>query len=457
LSNAVKIYPIGETPHPERPLGLKDLVTFAAGMVISSAVFSLQAPATAFAGRAAWLAYVVAVILGFITVVPYFLVTGALIYKGGDYALVKFGFGKLPSGLYIWNYIVMNLAFALSAAAVNMYVKAIWPNAPGRIISILVIVFFFFLNITPIKVIKKTQNFMFVLLMLAFAVYIVYGVMRLQPGTFNITASGYFRGGSRGFIKAVTTLTFSTSVYVTVMNLGPASRNPRRQIPLAMVLAAGIIFAAYSLMSLVTSNALPIEEVAGKTIIVAAREILPFGFFVFFVICGPFLAVATTLNAGFLGSSRPFEQATENGWFPKQFAWKNRYGSPVWCVFALFAVTVIPVLLTDDVATIANSATMVQYIVKITTLFAAWNIPRKFPEYWKSGLFGRMPVSVFYFIMSICTLVQLALIVMAIMTLTPRQVSVSAGCIVILSVICVIWFVSHRKKIDVEVRPEELS
>jgi APA family basic amino acid/polyamine antiporter len=210
-------------------------------------------------------------------------------------------------------------------------------------------------------------------------------------------------------------------------------------------------------MSLVTSNALPIEEVAGKTIIVVARETLPFGFFVFFVICGPFLAVATTLNAGFLGSSKPFEQATENGWFPKQFGWKNKYGSPVWCVFALFAVTLIPVLLTDDVATLANSATMVQYIVKITTLFAAWNIPRKFPEYWKSGLFGCMPVSGFYFIMSICTLVQLALIVMAMMTLTARQVSVSISCMVVLSVICGIWFGTHRKKIDAGVKAEELS
>jgi APA family basic amino acid/polyamine antiporter len=457
LSDASKIYPIEGTPHPERPFGLKDLVTFAAGMVISSAVFSLQAPATAFAGRAAWIAYLVAVVLGFITVIPYFLVTGAVIYRGGDYALVKLGLGKLPGGLYIWNYIVMNLAFALSAAAVNMYVKAIWPAAPGRAIAVAVIVFFFVINIMPVKIIKKTQNFMFLLLMLSFAIYILYGLFRLQPGTFVVSAPGYFRNGSRGFIKAVTTLTFSTSVYVTVMNLGAGARNPRKHIPWAMLLTAGIIFLAYPLMSLVTSNTLPIEEVAGKTLVVVAKEIMPFGFFVFFVICGPFLAVATTLNAGFLGSSRPFERATENGWFPKKFAWTNRYGSPVWCVFALFAVTLIPVLLTDNVAVIANSATMVQYIVKILTLFAAWNIPRKFPEYWKSGLFGRLPLSMFYFIMTICTAVQAALIVMSMMTLTPLQVSVSISCMAVLSIICLVWFGVNRKKISIEVKTEELS
>jgi APA family basic amino acid/polyamine antiporter len=167
--------------------------------------------------------------------------------------------------------------------------------------------------------------------------------------------------------------------------------------------------------------------------------------------------VATTLNAGFLGSSRPFEHATENGWFPKQFAWKNKYGSPVWCVFALFAVTLVPILLTDNVATLANSATMVQLIVKILTLFAAWNIPRKFPEYWESGLFGRMPISVFYLIMTVCTLVQAALIVMAMTALTPLQIAVSISCMVILSIVCLIWFGVNGKNIDMKVHPEDLS
>ena len=47
-----------------RKLGVRELVTIASGMVISSAVFSLVGPATAFAGRGTWLAYLCAVLLG---------------------------------------------------------------------------------------------------------------------------------------------------------------------------------------------------------------------------------------------------------------------------------------------------------------------------------------------------------------------------------------------------------
>ena len=78
-------------PSDQKVLGVRELVAMASGMVISSAVFSLVGPSTAFAGRATWIAYICAVSAGFLMVIPNMLVSGAIVFRGGDYTLTKVG------------------------------------------------------------------------------------------------------------------------------------------------------------------------------------------------------------------------------------------------------------------------------------------------------------------------------------------------------------------------------
>ncbi len=312
-------------PSDQKVLGVRELVAMASGMVISSAVFSLVGPSTAFAGRATWIAYICAVSAGFLMVIPNMLVSGAIVFRGGDYTLTKVGLGKLASGLFIWNFVVMNMAFSISASSLSGYITSLWPQAPGKLIAIACVVGFFILNIMPIHAINRAQNAMFVFMMLAFGVYIVFGLTRLQPGTFDVTAPGYFRQGAKGFGTAVSTLVFSTTSYVTIMAAGGQARKPRRDIPRAMWMTALLILVLYTLMALVAANTLPIEEVAGLPLTATAKQILPLGLFVFFMVFGPFLAVSTILNSGSYSCAKLYAQATKDGWLPR-----FTVSQPVW-------------------------------------------------------------------------------------------------------------------------------
>lgn len=443
-------------PSAEKVLGVRELVAMASGMVISSAVFSLVGPATAFAGRATWIAYICAVIAGFITIIPNLMITGAVVLRGGDYTLTKIGLGKLASGLFIWNFVVMNVAFSISASSLSNYITSLWPQLPGKQIAIACVVGFFLLNIMPIRAVSRAQNVMFFLMMTSFAVYILFGFTRLQPGVLDIAADGYFRQGLSGFGTAVSTLVFSTTAYVSVMAAGGQAKRPRRDIPIAMTLTGSLILVLYTLMALVASNTLPIESVAGLPLTATARQMLPFGLFVFFMVCGPFLAVSTTLNSGFYSCALPYAQATKDGWLPKFFSYRNRFGAPVWCVCIVFVATLAPLLLTDDVVTLANSATLISYLVRIVTLVACWTIPVKYPQYWKSGAFGKMKRWTFYLIMTVCSVVQLGLIGLSMAALTTTQVAVSLGCLAVLSAVCIIWYTVRKNRINVAVKETDM-
>ena len=210
-SKNATIYPINPDPHPERALGFSALLAIALGNVFSASVYSLQALATGLTGRSAWLAFGVAVIIGFITIVPYLLVAGALVFSGGDFSLVQYGLGKTASGIFAWNFILMCIGPAISVAALGGYVLTLWPGTPGKLIGILIVVAIFILNITPIKTVSNAQNIMFAILCIATGIYVIYGLFHLNPGVFDFGAENYFSGGSQGFIKASTTFTATTS------------------------------------------------------------------------------------------------------------------------------------------------------------------------------------------------------------------------------------------------------
>lgn len=453
----VTIRPITPDPHPNRPLGLGALLTVAIGNVFSASVYSLQAPASGLTGRSAWLAFAVAVVIGFLTVLPYLLLSGAIAFKGGDFTLVQLGLGKMASGLFAWYFILMCIGPAISVSAIGGYFTTLWPNAPGTLIAIAVTLLIFILNIMPIKAVSKAQNYMFYLLCAATAVYVIYGIFHLNPDAFDFSAPNYFSGGMKGFITASTTFTATTAFYIQTYALAPMSKNPRKHMPKAMFITAVIILFLYPLMTLINVNTLPWEATVGKTMVGTAQALLPPVLFIFFVICGPFLSVTTTLNAGFMALARPFEAAADIGWLPRIITKKNKHGAPVGVMCILLFMSVVPVLVFKNILVIANATILIQNIIKIVCLLAAWRIPAIFPEFWKTGLFRKMPMAVYYLILAVCTIVQLYLVVTACMSLAAWQVWVSVGLLVLMTIIALIWYAKKGKDVETEINYDSMS
>ena len=80
-------------------------------------------------------------------------------------------------------------------------------------------------------------------------------------------------------------------------------------------------------------------------------------------------------------------------------------------------------------------------------LLGCWRAPTVAPQLWESSALSKMPKGVYYFILAICTAVQIFLIVMAARSLTRFQVSVSVICMIILSIAATIWQAAKGKDI----------
>lgn len=437
----------------EKILDLKALTAIAIGYVIGSGVMTITGVAIGSTGRSMWIAYGGAVLLGFILILPFVILGSVFRLRGGDYTMTLVLLGKRMAGIFIMNFIIMNLAISLTAVAMGIYIKSLIPSVNETIVSIVALTFFYVINLLGLRTMSKLQSFMSVILIAGLSTFCIFGVTRLLPGTFDISQSGYFLNGSIGLVDAIVLLVFSTTLHQTLINFGADAVDARRDIPKAILITTGVIFVIYVLIGLVASNVLPVDLVANKPLTYVAREILPTPLFIFFMIGGPIGAISTTLNAIFSAASKPLLQGASHGWFPKNFGKLNKYGAPYKIMTALYLVGLIPILLGFDVRTITNNTVLVQYIVKFILLTAVWQMPKKYPMQWKESRM-HMPDWAFYTIMVIAYLAQGILVIISAKNLTPIIVIVSLLAIVIATSIAL--YKDFKGKVDVTIKPEDL-
>ncbi len=399
-------------------LNLRSLVSIAAGTVIGAGVVSLVGIGIGETGISAWLAYAAAVVLGFVLILPYIFLSSAIRVKGGNYTFIAHNLGRVMGGVYAMGFTLNVLAFSLFGASLGTYIKAIMPNANGNLFGVAVITLFLITNMLGVNIMSKSQNIMLPLLLTGLATYIVLGIFHINQPVFDFTAPQFFSNGANGFIAAVLILVFSTTGHCFTVAFSKEAANPKRDIPLAMIITTGIILVLYTMVALVTSGVLPVSEVANKPLTVTARQFMPPVLFYLFVIGGPIMALSTTLNTTFTIFSRPFHQATKDGWFPKILGTTNRAGAPYYLLILIYLIGVTPLLLNFSIAEIVNSCVLVDCVNEVLALAAILIYPQKIEGAWENRYF-KVSKSFFRVGMALSLLARIFLIITTLYALTP--------------------------------------
>jgi amino acid transporter len=183
----------------------------------------------------------------------------------------------------------------------------------------------------------RVNNFLTFAKLLPLLLFIIIGFFFLKPGNFEIKYTPDFSS----FSSTVLLLVFAFGGFESVLVNSGEVKNPQKNLPFALLLAALIIAAIYMLIQIVSIGTLPALASSEKPLAEAA------GLFMgkpgaTIIAIGALFSVTGTLNAIMLvGSRLPFAFSEEKQ-FPGIFSFVHpKYKTPTWSLLLFTAITVI--------------------------------------------------------------------------------------------------------------------
>ena len=292
--------------------------------------------------------------------------------------------GKIWAGAYIPIYVLGNISISIYSISFATYFIGLTGLAIDPIlVASVCMTTFYILNIFGIQGAAFLQNAMVVILAAALVAFMAFGVGKVNwNGAFGGNAD-WMTGGLNGLFMASVTLTYATGGATVILNFGAEAKNPTKDIPIIIIVSTLAIAAVYAVMSTVAAGVLPISQVAGKSLLLVAKEIFPAGVYEFFIIGGAMFALTTTLNATLGHVTKPILQACMDGWLPKKFGYIHpKYKTPIVLLTLFYIVGMIPILFNISLSQITA---LVQILSKFFTAMLALsivNLPKAVPELW---------------------------------------------------------------------------
>ena len=390
-------------------LGRAELYALAVGQVIGAGVITLIVPAIKMTGYSAWLAYLVAIIFGFVIISPAIFITSTLRLGGGYYSLICDLSGPKWAGVFAFIFLTQCVSLSLFGVAASEYfgdlIPAISSPMAKTVVGASLLTFFFIVNLMGVDIMAKVQKIMTWLLIACLFVFAVVGTTKIKLPIFDFSNKNFmpygfmnFKDGklTSGFFTAVLLFVYSCQGYVMNLAYGEDAKNARKDIPWSMLVTVPTLIVLYVGVAIAATGCLSIQEYGKSTSLVyAAKVIFPTALFFIFIIGGPIMALLTTLNSSFAYNSITIGQSCEDGWLPKQFGAKNSRGARKWALLFMYILGLIPILLRFNIQTITNQIQLLGAVMNFLYLFAYVNMPKKYPEAWEKASL-HVPDGVFY-------------------------------------------------------------
>lgn len=370
----------------KRTLGFKELLGTCIGAIIGTGIMSLTGAGIGMTGRSIPIAFILAGILTLIVRCPQIFINSVARFRGGQYSMVGSLLVPRWSGTFSIISVLTSVTLSMYALSFADYAMPFLPMIPRKIIALSILTFLFVVNSFGINVFAKVRNFTVILLVLALTLFSVFGITHidanyLEPATF-------MPGGIRGLLRAAVLMSLATDGCQMITDLSGECKNPTKDIPKAMICGTMLVAGMYAVIGTVAAGVLPVDQVADKSLLLVAQEVLPRPVYLFFVIGGAWMALVTTLNSSIAAATKPLMQACSDGWYPKSWAKLHpKYRTPLILLGIYYLWGFFPIVFDLDIGIISELTITVGSVTKSMIVLSLLRLDKVMGEHWKASPF----------------------------------------------------------------------
>jgi len=304
-----------------RELGRWDLTAIGVNQVIGGAVFAMPAVLAANAG--AWSPWLVAAVGGasMLIALSFAEVASRFEGTGGPYLYARAAFGRFPAfevGWMLWFTRVASWAAVINVlvASLGFYWPSLTAGVPRMALITSIITALAVINIRGIRQSSILVNILTIGKMLPLAIFVIVGIVfvewpRLAPGPLPTVA----QLSTSGLL-----LIYTFGGYEVVPVPAGETRNPRRDVPFALIMTIAIVAVLLTLAQIVTLGTLPGLPASRTPLADSARVFLGAAGAAAITIGAVFSASGNNMGGALSGSRNLFALA-EQGDLPRFFGY----------------------------------------------------------------------------------------------------------------------------------------
>ncbi|MEU2792011.1 amino acid permease [Streptomyces sp. NPDC007100] len=374
----------------KRTMGLFQLVCFGIGAIVGTGIFVGLSDTVAQAGPAVLVSFVLAAVTCVFTAFSFAELGGAIPVSGSSYSYAYATLGERAAFLVGWC-LLLEYGVSVSAVAVGwgQYLNELlnslvgWqlpaalssPPGDGGIVNVPAVVVMLLAAVLLVRGIRESARATAAMAVLKLAVLVLFCAVAFtafRDG--NLTP--FAPEGIAGITSGASVAFFSYIGFDAITTAGEEVRNPRRNVPTAIMICIGLVTVLYCVVALSAIGALSAGEVGDKpaALSLVVNQVTGSAVGGGVIAFGAVVAIASVVLAVMYGQTRILMSMSRDGLVPRVFQRISpKTATPVagtWIVALLFAVpaAVVPLDVVMNLTTIGTLAVMAVVNVSVMVL-----------------------------------------------------------------------------------------
>ncbi|MGW4895203.1 amino acid permease [Kitasatospora sp. NPDC004240] len=335
--------------HLRRSIGLWQLSAIGIGATIGTGIFFVLSSAVPGAGPAVIISFVIAAVTAGLTALCYAEMASAIPVSGSSYS---YAYATLGEGVAFGVGICLLMEYGVSASAIAVswaeylnkfldlavghQIPAALSSAPGNgdggvfnLPAVLLVAMVCFLLVRGVSESVKVNAIMVAIKIAILVLFVCVGLTGFRSG--NLTP--FMPLGFAGVQVAASTIFFSFIGLDAVSTAGEEVKNPRRTLPMAIIISLIVVTLIYILVALTALGAQPWEKFDGQEAGLAQilQDVTGQGWPAMLFAVGAIISIFSITLVVIYGQTRILYSMGRDGLLPKRFAQVSpRTGTPVW-------------------------------------------------------------------------------------------------------------------------------